>query len=201
MSDAPSAGTNPQAPYDPTSAYSPASEFVQTANGTYQQVDFAAQPAEQPVSFDPMTGQPVYASQQPAFDSATAPRATYNPAQQTYGQQQFDQQVYGQPNYQQGYQQGYQQPYAQPYGAPHKEKVVAGLLAIFLGSLGIHKFYLGYSKEGLIMLLVTLIGGLITLGIAAAVMGVIALVEGILYLTKSDAEFDAIYAYGHKGWF
>ena len=29
-----------------------------------------------------------------------------------------------------------------------KEKLVAGLLGILLGSLGIHKFYLGYTKEG-----------------------------------------------------
>ena len=36
-----------------------------------------------------------------------------------------------------------------------KSKIAAGLLAIFLGTLGVHKFYLGYTKEGLIMLLIT----------------------------------------------
>ena len=78
-----------------------------------------------------------------------------------------------------------------------KSKVAAGLFALFLGSLGVHKFYLGYTTQGLIMLLVSLL----TLGIGAAIMAVIALIEGILYLTKSDAEFDAVYVQGRKGWF
>ena len=95
-------------------------------------------------------------------------------------------------------------PYAQSgYAAPavqsEKNKMVAGLLAIFLGTLGIHKFYLGYSKEGVIMLLCTLIGALLIIG--PFIMAVIALIEGILYLTKSDADFDQIYVKGHKGWF
>ena len=82
-----------------------------------------------------------------------------------------------------------------------KSKVAAGLLGIFLGSLGIHKFYLGYGKEGVIMLLVGLLGGIITFGIAAAIVGLIGFIEGIIYLTKSDEEFDRIYVQAHKGWF
>ena len=78
-----------------------------------------------------------------------------------------------------------------------KDKMAAGLLGIFLGGLGIHKFYLGYKKEGVIMLLVSLL----TCGIGASVMGVIGLIEGIMYLTKSDEEFQAIYVEGYKGWF
>ena len=66
-----------------------------------------------------------------------------------------------------------------------KEKLVAGLLGILLGSLGIHKFYLGYTKEGVIMLLVSLL----TCGIGAFVMEIIGLIEGIMYLVKSDEEF------------
>lgn len=78
-----------------------------------------------------------------------------------------------------------------------KEKIVAGLLGIFLGSLGIHKFYLGYTKEAVIMLLVSLL----TCGVGAAVMSIIGLIEGIMYLTKSDEDFQAIYVENHKGWF
>ena len=78
-----------------------------------------------------------------------------------------------------------------------KEKLVAGLLGILLGSLGIHKFYLGYTKEGVIMLLVSLL----TCGIGAVVMEIIGLIEGIMYLVKSDEEFQAIYVDSHKGWF
>lgn len=80
---------------------------------------------------------------------------------------------------------------------PTKDKLVAGLLAIFLGTLGIHKFYLGYTKSGVIMLLVSLF----TFGIGATVMAVIALIEGILYLTKSDAEFYQTYVQNNKEWF
>ncbi len=82
-----------------------------------------------------------------------------------------------------------------PEGA--EKKVVAGILAILLNCLGIHKFYLGYNKEGLIMLLVSLL----TCGIGATVFWVIGIIEGIMYLTKSDEEFVATYIKGHKGWF
>lgn len=78
-----------------------------------------------------------------------------------------------------------------------KEKLVAGLLGILLGSLGIHKFYLGYTKEGVIMLLVSLL----TCGIGAVIMEIIGLIEGIMYLVKSDEEFQATYVDSHKGWF
>ena len=66
-----------------------------------------------------------------------------------------------------------------------------------LGAFGIHKFILGYTKEGVIMLLVTVL----TLGIGGAVMGIIGLIEGILYLTKGDDEFVSTYVTGKKGWF
>ncbi len=75
--------------------------------------------------------------------------------------------------------------------------MVAGLLGILIGGLGIHKFYLGYQKEGLIMLLVTVL----TCGFGWAVMGIIGLIEGIIYLTKSDEEFVETYITNKKGWF
>jgi TM2 domain-containing membrane protein YozV len=77
------------------------------------------------------------------------------------------------------------------------KKVAAGICAILLGSLGIHKFILGYKTEGLIMLLVTVL----TCGIAGLITGPIAIVEGIIYLTKSDEEFVRTYIQGKKGWF
>ncbi len=77
------------------------------------------------------------------------------------------------------------------------KRVIAGVLGILLSSLGIHKFVLGYTKEGLIMLLVSIL----TCGIGASVMGIIGLIEGIIYLTKSDEEFIEIYQKNHKGWF
>lgn len=85
--------------------------------------------------------------------------------------------------------------------AGEKTKVAAGLLGIFLGSLGVHKFYLGYKKEGLIMLLVTLVGGIITCGVASGIVSIIGLVEGIIYITKTDEEFEQTYVQNRKGWF
>lgn len=82
-----------------------------------------------------------------------------------------------------------------------KSKVAAGLLGLFLGWLGAHKFYLGYSKEGVIMLLVSVLGGIATCGVATGVISMIGFIEGIIYLTKSDEEFDRLYAQGHQGWF
>lgn len=39
-----------------------------------------------------------------------------------------------------------------------KSKVVAGLLAIFLGAFGVHNFYLGYTKKAIVQLSLTIVG-------------------------------------------
>ena len=76
-----------------------------------------------------------------------------------------------------------------PPGA--EKKIVAGILGILLGGLGIHKFYLGYTKEGVIQLIL----GFLCVG------SIIGLIEGIIYLTKSDEDFVKTYITGKKGWF
>lgn len=101
--------------------------------------------------------------------------------------------------------QAYSAPYTQqPYGQASpcsKDHVAAGLLAIFLGSLGIHKFYLGYNTPGFIMLAVTIVGSIFSLGLAGLAMVVISIVEGVLYLSKSQTEFEQIYVFNKKEWF
>ncbi len=77
------------------------------------------------------------------------------------------------------------------------KKIACGICGILLGALGIHKFILGYTTEGLIMLLVSVL----TCGIGSPVMGIIGLIEGIMYLTKSDDEFYNTYMASKKGWF
>jgi len=74
-----------------------------------------------------------------------------------------------------------------------EKKVIAGILGILLGAWGIHKFYLGYSKEGIIQIVITIL----TCGIG----GLVGLIEGIIYLTKSDEDFVNTYITGKKGWF
>lgn len=81
------------------------------------------------------------------------------------------------------------------------KKIAAGICGILLGSLGVHKFILGYTGAGVIMLLVTLLGGLVTCGISSGVIAIIGLIEGIIYLTKSDSEFVQTYLEGRKEWF
>lgn len=72
-------------------------------------------------------------------------------------------------------------------------KHLAGLLGILLGGFGIHKFYLGFTEEGILEIVMTLIscGGL----------GIIGFIEGLIYLTKSDEAFYQDYIVNRKKWF
>jgi TM2 domain-containing membrane protein YozV len=76
-------------------------------------------------------------------------------------------------------------------------KIVAGICGILFGAIGIHKFVLGMTSPGLIMLLVSLL----TCGVGAVIMFPIGFIEGIIYLTKSDADFYRTYVVGKKEWF
>lgn len=60
-----------------------------------------------------------------------------------------------------------------------KNRVTAGLLAILLGGIGVHKFYLGKTGVGLIYILFCWTG----------IPAIIGLIEGIIYLTQSDEDF------------
>lgn len=73
------------------------------------------------------------------------------------------------------------------------KKLIAGLCGILFGSLGVHKFILGYTTEGIIQIVITFV----TCGIG----GIVGLIEGIIYLTKSDQEFVDTYIRNKKGWF
>ena len=95
---------------------------------------------------------------------------------------------------------GYQQPH---YAAPlaSRDHVAAGLLAIFLGGFGVHKFYLGYSTQGFVLLALSLVGGLFSFGLITGVVWIVGIVEGIIYLTKSQSEFERVYVHGKREWF
>lgn len=84
-------------------------------------------------------------------------------------------------------------------------KVAAGILGIFLGQFGVHKFVLGNVGSGIAMLLITLISiplAAVLIGFfGIAAMSIIGLIEGILYLTRSDEEFIQRYGVNHKSWF
>ncbi len=80
-----------------------------------------------------------------------------------------------------------------PYSESNK-RLAAGILAIVLGPLGIHKFLLGYTIQGVLWLIVSIA----TFGILTALVGII---EGIIYLSKSDEEFYNTYQLHKKKWF
>lgn len=61
-----------------------------------------------------------------------------------------------------------------------KSKMVAGLLGIFLGTLGIHNFYLGYTGKAVAQLLLTIVGWIIIVG--PAISGIWAFIEAIMIL-------------------
>ena len=62
---------------------------------------------------------------------------------------------------------------------PEKSKVVAGLLAIFLGGFGIHKFYLGKVGKGILYLLFCW----------TWIPAILGFIQGITYLCTSDEKF------------
>lgn len=66
-------------------------------------------------------------------------------------------------------------------GSESKSKIAAGLLGIFLGGLGVHNFYLGYTGKAVAQLLITLL----SCGFLSFVSGIWGLIEGILVLTGS----------------
>lgn len=96
-------------------------------------------------------------------------------------------------------------PIADAFGPGYKSPIAAGLLALFLGNFGVHKFYLGYTSQGLVLLIgffVSLVLSFVIIGIIPLmIIGVVCLIEAIIYLTKSEADFNATYVQGHKPWF
>ena len=64
-----------------------------------------------------------------------------------------------------------------------KDRMVAAALALFLGGLGIHKFYLGKTAQGVLYLIFSWTG----------IPSFIGWIEGIVYLLKSDIDWAAEY--------
>lgn len=91
-----------------------------------------------------------------------------------------------------------QMPAAKPTGS--EKKILVGIMAIIFGGLGVHKFILGYTNEGIIMAAVYVVG-LFLCGLPALAIMIVGVVEGIIYLTKTDEEFVQTYIDHKKAWF
>jgi TM2 domain-containing membrane protein YozV len=81
------------------------------------------------------------------------------------------------------------------------KQLIAGYCGIIVGSFGIHKFILGYSAEGFIMLAISVVGGYFTYGFTLLIMQLVGLIEGMIYLNKSHNEFVDTYFVNKQGWF
>jgi TM2 domain-containing membrane protein YozV len=86
--------------------------------------------------------------------------------------------------------------YVDPHGA-NGTKIAAGLLGILFGAVGVHKFVIGATGAGIIMLLVSVL----SCGLLSPIMHVIGVIEGIIYLTRSDQDFYQTYMVQKKAWF
>lgn len=117
------------------------------------------------------------------FDNQNTPDITNTTNHTSAADEPTPQPQYTQPSYSTPNQPIYNQPPVTPVSPTPKSKIAAGLLGIFLGSLGVHNFYLGYTGKAIAQLLITLL----TCGIGGIASGIWGLIEGILILTGSIA--------------
>ena len=76
-------------------------------------------------------------------------------------------------------------------GSQQNRKLIAGLLGIFLGGLGVHRFYLGYTVIGVVQLILFVALAFLTCGIGSAVISLWGLIEGILIIAGTGITRDA----------
>ncbi|AFZ02561.1 TM2 domain-containing protein [Calothrix sp. PCC 6303] len=81
------------------------------------------------------------------------------------------------------------------------KQLLSGYTGIIFGGFGIHKFVLGYSPEGSIMMIVSVLGIFFAYGIPFLIMQLVGLIEGMVYLNKSHEDFVDTYFVKRQGWF
>jgi TM2 domain-containing membrane protein YozV len=173
-----SESNNPEQPADPSGK--PA-QSLPVPDGQAAPA-YPSAPSEVPPGYDQPAGygQPTGYSQ-PSYPQEQLQQPAYQ--EQQYQQPPVYQGQYQQPPVYQGQQQGYPQPgYGMAPGVEQKSKLVAGLLGILLGGLGIHNFYLGNTTKALIQLLVSVL----SFGILYIFMEIWGLIEGILILVGNE---------------
>ncbi len=127
-------------------------------------------PLEQGATFCKYCGEPV--SEQPQAQAQAPAQAQGGPAPVVINMQ-TPQQAYVDPNMANMINNGINPAW------PVKSKVAAGILAIFFGGIGVHKFYLGKTGMGIVYLLFCW----------TCIPAVVGLIEGIMYLCQNDHNF------------
>ena len=80
-----------------------------------------------------------------------------------------------------------------------KNQIIAATLALLLGGLGAHKFYLGYNTQGIIMLLMGTLGWFFLVPPFASLL--IGFIEAVIYFSKNEQEFYDTYEAKQRTWF
>jgi TM2 domain-containing membrane protein YozV len=86
-------------------------------------------------------------------------------------------------------------------GNARATRMVASVIAFALGALGIHKFFLGYYLQGLILLGVTVIGFFVPWHLGSLFPIFVGIIESIIYFAQSDEQFVSRYLEGRRAWF
>ena len=100
-------------------------------------------------------------------------------------------------------------------GLPLRPRYTAAFMALLIGMLGVHKFYLGYNTQGAILAGLTFTFALLVpattyaklaaattyaeLGIVLMMM--FGMIEGVIYLLNSDRQFYETYVINRRAWF
>ncbi len=130
---------------------------------------------------EPEPTEPTEAPAEPVASPAPPPPPMGNPPPPGYPPPGYPPPGYPPPGYPPPAYAGY--PGYPPYDPYAKSRLTAGLLGIFLGGFGVHRFYLGYTTIGVLQILVT---------IATCGLGSIwGLIEGILIISGSTITTDA----------
>lgn len=149
---------------------------------TYQQYQQPVQQAPQQPQQPQYAQQPAYQQPQPQY-AAQPQQPQYGGAQQQYGQPYgVQQQQYGPGST--------QNVGVFDSGPSGKSRGVAGLLAIFLGGLGIHYFYCGKGGGGAICILLSVV--------TCGIWTILTLIQGIMMLTMSCDDFERKYVYSQS---
>lgn len=79
------------------------------------------------------------------------------------------------------------------------DRLISAIIAVLLGLIGAHKFYLGYKSQGILMFLAGTVGWLLIF--PPFISFVISIAEAFIYLSKTDQEFYDTYIAKERGWF
>ena len=76
-------------------------------------------------------------------------------------------------------------------GPSGKSRGIAGLLALLMGALGLHYFYIGKTNAGILFLIATLV----TCGALGVITQIISVIQAVLFFTCTQQEFEQRWVY------